>query len=243
MQNVFKLITLAERAWSQIHLKSHERLGNRMHCFHRGAKNREISSKVLCSTILIRQNWEDLFLKVIQITCSVRQHLNFWDKSIKLDLSIVISMSFSNKLAHKDWNYRTLTMDMLNLEENKLDCKKNNLWRKKLLRDTQIRNVHELGEMKRAQELRVHEFSVQKVRESHDTIQRLTSQLQKMQEHMNSMNDSGEFQEVESNHSGRLSHLPSQLAMIPSFFLCAEPRQTFAIWYMECTWVTGKRFW
>ena len=32
----------------------------------------------------------------------------------------------------------------------------------KVLRDTQIRNIHELGEMKRAQELRVDEFSLQK---------------------------------------------------------------------------------
>ena len=30
------------------------------------------------------------------------------------------------------------------------------------------------------------------------------------------MNDSGEFQEVESNHSGRLSYVSSQLAKIPS---------------------------
>ena len=30
------------------------------------------------------------------------------------------------------------------------------------------------------------------------------------------MNDSGEFQEVESNHSGRLSHVPSQPEVIPS---------------------------
>ena len=29
----------------------------------------------------------------------------------------------------------------------------------------------------------------------------LTSQMQEVQEQMNSMNDSGEFQEVESNHS------------------------------------------
>ena len=61
--------------------------------------------------------------------------------------------------------------------------------KKKLLRDTRIRNIHELGEMKRAQELRVDEFSVQKLRAIHDTIQRLTSQLQSMQEQMNSMND------------------------------------------------------
>ena len=33
---------------------------------------------------------------------------------------------------------------------------------------------------------------------------------------MNSVNDSGEFQEVESNHSGRLSYVPSQPAAIPS---------------------------
>ena len=33
---------------------------------------------------------------------------------------------------------------------------------------------------------------------------------------MNSMNDSGDFQDVESNFCGRLSHVPSQPAMIPS---------------------------
>ena len=34
-----------------------------------------------------------------------------------------------------------------------------------LLQDTQIRNIHELGEIKRAQELRVDEISAQKFRE------------------------------------------------------------------------------
>ena len=88
--------------------------------------------------------------------------------------------------------------------------------KEKLLRDTQIRNFHEMREMKRAQELRVDEFSVQKLRESHETIQRLTSQMEEMQEQMNSMNDSGEFQAVKSDHSGRLSYVPSQPAVIPS---------------------------
>ena len=81
--------------------------------------------------------------------------------------------------------------------------------KEKLFRDTQIRNNHELGEMTRAQELRVDEFSVQKLGESQETIQRRTLQLQSMQEQINSMSDSGEFQEVESNHSGRLFHVPS----------------------------------
>ena len=75
-----------------------------------------------------------------------------------------------------------------------------------------------MGELKRAQELRVDEFSVQKLRESHETIQRLTSQTQEMQEQMKSLTYSEEFQEVESNHSGRYSKF--------SFF--AGLRQTLA---------------
>ena len=59
----------------------------------------------------------------------------------------------------------------------------------KALRDNQIRSMHEMGEMKRAQELRVEEFSVQKLRERHETVQRVTSQLQDMQGQMNSMTD------------------------------------------------------
>ena len=38
-----------------------------------------------------------------------------------------------------------------------------------VLRDTQIRSMHEMGEMKRAQEQRIDEVSVQKLRENHET--------------------------------------------------------------------------
>ena len=75
--------------------------------------------------------------------------------------------------------------------------------------------MHEMGK-KESQEQRIGEVSVQKLRENHETIQQLTSQLQQMREQVNSMNDSGDFQEVESNYSGRLSHVSSQPAMIPS---------------------------
>ena len=40
--------------------------------------------------------------------------------------------------------------------------------------------------------------------------------MQEIQEQTNSLNHSGDFQEVESNHSERLSHVPSQPAAIPS---------------------------
>ena len=47
------------------------------------------------------------------------------------------------------------------------------------LRDTQIRSMHVMGEMKRAQKLRVDEFAIQKLRESHETTQRLSLQKYK----------------------------------------------------------------
>ena len=77
--------------------------------------------------------------------------------------------------------------------------------KEKALRDTQIPSTHEMDEV-----------SVQKLRENHETRQKLTSQLQEMQDQMNSMIYSGEFQEVESNYSERLSYVSSQPAMIPS---------------------------
>ena len=52
--------------------------------------------------------------------------------------------------------------------------------KEKVLRNTQIRNMHEMEEIKRAQELGADEVSVQKLRENHETIQKLTSQLQQM---------------------------------------------------------------
>ena len=88
--------------------------------------------------------------------------------------------------------------------------------KEKALRYTQIRSVHEMEELKRAQDLRVDEFSVQKLRENHDTIQRPTSQIQELQERVNCTSDSGEFQEIESNYGGKFFHVPSQQAVISS---------------------------
>ena len=87
--------------------------------------------------------------------------------------------------------------------------------KEKALRDTQIRHMHEMGDIKRAEERRIDE-AVQKITENHETIQQLTSQLQQMQEQMNSMFDAGDFQDVESNYSGRLSHVSRQPAIMPN---------------------------
>ena len=106
------------------------------------------------------------------------------------------------------------------------------LRKEKALRDTQIRSKHEMGKLKRAQVQQVDEFSVQKLRENRETIQQLTFQLQQMHEQMNSMSSSGEFQDIESNYSGRLSHVSSQPVMIPGSrsLLSRDKRLPFDTW-------------
>ena len=64
--------------------------------------------------------------------------------------------------------------------------------------------------------MRIDNCSRQELRESQATIQELTSQIQELQEKVNLMNDLREFQDVESACSGRLSHAPSQPAIVPS---------------------------
>ena len=55
--------------------------------------------------------------------------------------------------------------------------------REKALRES-IRSIHEAEELKRAQEMRIDEFSKNELRKSHATIQELASQIQELQERM-----------------------------------------------------------
>ena len=64
--------------------------------------------------------------------------------------------------------------------------------------------------------MRFDEFSWNDLRESHATVQELTSQIQELQDRMNYMNDSSKIQDAESICTGKLSHVPSQLTIAPS---------------------------
>ena len=46
--------------------------------------------------------------------------------------------------------------------------------------------------------MRFDEFSMQKLRKFHATMQELTSQIQELQERVNEINDSREFQDIPS---------------------------------------------
>ena len=104
--------------------------------------------------------------------------------------------------------------------------------REKALRDTRIRNIHEVEKLRRAQEMRIDEFSRNEFRESHATIQELTSLIQELQEIMNYMNDSRESQDIESICIGKLSHVPSQLAIVPSLCGMRDQSLRHETWYL-----------
>ena len=104
-----------------------------------------------------------LFLMEIEITCLLKQDPNWWSRNTKWNLLTSVLVSFSNKLMLNDWNWRTPITDTLNLDDTKCDYKKNQLWKKKLFEILKIRSMHEMEEMKRAQELRVDEISQCKI--------------------------------------------------------------------------------
>ena len=98
-----------------------------------------------------------------EITCLLKRDLN-------LSINELKQQTYAQRLELQDvhFGYAESRREQVRLVEELV-------MKEKALRYTQIRSIHEMGEMKRAHELSVDEFSVQKLRESHDTIQRLTS--------------------------------------------------------------------
>ena len=91
-------------------------------------------------------------------------------------------MSYSSKRMLNGWELQDAHHGYVESRREQVGLQEELSMKEKSLRDTQIRSMHEMGEMKRAQELRVDEFSVQNLREGHDTMQRLISQIQELQE-------------------------------------------------------------
>ena len=93
-------------------------------------------------------------LKETRITCSIRRDQTCRSKSFMSGPSTSASVNYNDKRKSKDWRYKTHNTDLLSPGENKLDYKEELSMKEKVLRNTQIRKMHEMGEMKRAQELR-----------------------------------------------------------------------------------------
>ena len=82
------------------------------------------------------------------------------------------------------------------------------------LREAHIKSLHEMEELKRVQELRNDEFSRRRLIEVRDTILDLTGKIQELQNEVNCMNDSRDFQDAESIRSGN-SHVTSRPVSFP----------------------------
>ena len=242
MHNDHKLITQDEKAWWQVRLESSKFQGSLMRCFRatvnrvrtRFLKETEVTNQetdsrgvfILFSNLLTRQMLGNLFLMETRdhLFNQARSELVEQEHRVgSLDSCIdelqqqacAQRLEFARRSPRIFWiSKRTITPARRIIYEGKSasrnsDTKKNRGWER----------------MKKAQELRVDEFSVQTLRESHETIQRLTSQMQEMQEQMNSMNDTRG-----TSRSGIESQweivLRSQSTSSDSKFLFhAEPRQ------------------
>ena len=101
------------------------------------------------------------------------------------------------------------------------------------LRETRIRNLRDMEELQKSDVLKVEELSRRKLIEDHNTIMELRARIQELQNEVNCLNDSRDFQDAESVRSGS-SHVPSQPALLPPYRdplgLLSRNRQPPDIW-------------
>ena len=89
------------------------------------------------------------------------------------------------------------------------------------LREAHVKSLNEMEELKRFQGSTFDGISRRKLVEDRDTILELTAKIQELQNEINCMNDSRDFQDAESVRSG-LFHVPSQAAFSHFFEILAE---------------------
>ena len=131
-----------------------------MQCFHQGAKKRATSSIILFLNWLIHQIWDDLFLKnKDHLLSQARSELVKQEHqvgSLKNYISELQQHAYARRLEFQDARREQVRpQEELSMKE-------------KILRDTQIRSMHGMGEMNRAQELRVDELCAKITRKSRD---------------------------------------------------------------------------
>ena len=162
---------------------------NPMHCFH---LSRKTWSGVLCSETLTRRIWEELFLKATRITCSIRRDQTWRIKSFMSSPSTSASVNYNDKRTSKDWRYRTHKTDLLK-QDKQVRLQEELSVKEKVLRNTPIQNARNGRNEESSRTTSRWGLSAEITRESYDTIQRVTAQIQGLQERVKCMNDSGKL--------------------------------------------------
>ena len=115
------------------------------------------------------------------------------------------------------------------------------------LREAHMKSLSKMEELKRFQGCTFDEFSRRELIEDRDTILELTGKIQELQNEINCMNDSRDFQDAESVRSARCQSIcvfptsSSSWWNAKPFSGNAEP-QKWAAKHLERTWYIGKRF-
>ena len=84
------------------------------------------------------------------------------------------------------------------------------------LREAHLKSLNEVEELKRFQLSTFDELQRKRLIEDRDTIFELTAKIQELQNEVNCLNDSRDFQDAESVRSGQ-SHVTSQPMLFPPF--------------------------
>ena len=183
-----------------------------MQCFHQGTRNRETNSRVLFfKTTLTRQIWEDLFFKVIRIACSIRRDQTWRNKNFMSSLSICASVNYNDKRKNKDWHDH-----LLNLDENMFRPQEELSMREKSFPRYSDPKYARNGRSEKSSRTSTWRNLRTKIIRKSWVITKAHFSVAGNGRADEFMNDSGEFQEAESNYSGILSYVSNQLAMIPS---------------------------
>ena len=125
------------------------------------------------------------------------------------------------------------------------------LWQQKFeFREAHQRSLTEMEELRKFQSSAFDTIARRKLIEDQNTILELSGRVQELQNEVNCMNDSKDFQDAESIRSGN-SHVTSRPVSFPphpipegmlrQFFRNAEPQRRAAK-HLGHTWYIGKRF-
>ena len=202
VQSVLKLITREEKAWRQVHLRNREQRGNLLQCFHQEMRNQ-------LKSILLEGSKDHFSNTLILWNKNIKSGISQWLYQWATATSLCSKIGITGRSTRIHWiSTRTSSSTRRIIYEGKGSPRYSN--------PKHARN----GRNEESSRTTSWRSLSAKLRGNHETIQKLTSQLQQMQEQMNSMNDSGEFQEVESNYSGRLFCVSCQPAMIQVLVPC-----------------------
>ena len=155
----------------------------------------------------------------------------------------IIIAEYCEKIGHHELQAARVEEERRILQEE--------LWcQQKDFREVHQRSLTEMEELRKFQNSTFDTLARRKLIEDQNTIMELSGRLQELQNEVNCMNDSKDFQDAESVRSGN-SHVTSQSMLFPkhpipegmfeAFIRIAAP-QTRAAKHLGYTWYIGKRF-